>query len=67
MTDTRHVIGDLDLYLFSQGRHERLWEMLGAHPQDDGCSFAVWAPNARDVRVIGDTAGWSDGIAMQRV
>jgi 1,4-alpha-glucan branching enzyme len=67
MTDTRQVIGDLDLYLFAQGRHERLWEMLGAHPQDDGCSFAVWAPNARDVRVIADSAGWSDGVAMQRV
>jgi 1,4-alpha-glucan branching enzyme len=67
MTDTRHVIGDLDLYLFSQGRHERLWEMLGAHPLDDGCRFAVWAPHARDVRVVGDFAGWSDGVAMQRV
>ncbi|HEX7746693.1 MAG TPA: 1,4-alpha-glucan branching protein GlgB [Micromonosporaceae bacterium] len=63
------MIGDLDLHLFSQGRHERLWEMLGAHPTDAGCRFAVWAPNAREVRVVGDFAGWGpfDGVAMERL
>jgi 1,4-alpha-glucan branching enzyme len=59
-------IGELDLYLFSQGRHERLWTVLGAHPHDNGCWFAVWAPNAREVRIIGDFVGWApnDGIPL---
>ncbi|MBT8228220.1 MAG: 1,4-alpha-glucan branching protein GlgB [Dactylosporangium sp.] len=58
--------GDLDLHLFGEGRHERLWEVLGAHPYEGGTAFAVWAPNAVEVRVVGDTPGWgeSDGIVM---
>jgi 1,4-alpha-glucan branching enzyme len=52
------TLGDLDLHLISEGRHERLWEALGAHPREGGASFAVWAPNARGVRVVGDFAGW---------
>ena len=67
-------VGQLDLYLFSEGRHERLWDMLGAHPRqhDDplgdeqaqsgkplrGTEFTVWAPNAHSVRVVGDFNGW---------
>src|SRR5262249_2309961 len=47
------TIGDLDLHLFGEGRHRRLWEMLGAHPRVHdgraGVSFAVWAPNAQAV------------------
>ncbi|HWG98240.1 MAG TPA: 1,4-alpha-glucan branching protein GlgB [Pilimelia sp.] len=61
------VLGDLDLWLFSQGRHERLWELLGAHPLPGGsCRFAVWAPHAREVRVVGDFTGWaaSDGVPL---
>ena len=52
--------GELDLYLIGEGRHERLWEQLGAHPLDDGdgVRFAVWAPSARGVSVIGDWNLW---------
>jgi 1,4-alpha-glucan branching enzyme len=55
------TLGDLDLHLFNEGRHERLWELLGAHPRTIdgvvGTSFAVWAPNARNERVVGDFNG----------
>lgn len=50
--------GELDLYLIGEGRHEQLWQVLGAHTDADGTSFAVWAPNARSVRVVGDFNGW---------
>ena len=60
-------IGELDLHLFSEGRHEELWKVLGAHtvtyttPDGDvpGTTFSVWAPNAHGVVVIGDFDGWS--------
>jgi 1,4-alpha-glucan branching enzyme len=57
-------LGELDLYLISEGRHEELWRVLGAHLRTAGgdTSFAVWAPNALGVRVIGDFNGW-DGRA----
>ncbi|MGF3055441.1 1,4-alpha-glucan branching protein GlgB [Microbacterium sp. YY-01] len=68
----RHTptIGELDLHLIAEGRHERLWEVLGAHPQthegEPGTAFAVWAPNARAVRVVGDHNDWSgEGHAMR--
>ena len=54
----RHL-GDLDLHLLGEGRHERLWQALGAHVQPEGGTrFAVWAPNARAVSVVGDWNGW---------
>jgi 1,4-alpha-glucan branching enzyme len=62
----RHLptLGELDLHLIAEGRHETLWRVLGAHPRDDGggTAFAVWAPNARGVRVAGDFNHW-DGRA----
>jgi 1,4-alpha-glucan branching enzyme len=65
----RHLptVGELDLHLIREGRHERLWTVLGAHVRDGGVSFAVWAPSARGVRVIGDFAGWGahDGWPMR--
>jgi 1,4-alpha-glucan branching enzyme len=63
------MIGELDLHLVAEGRHERLWTVLGAQPGDEGVDFAVWAPNAHEVRVIGDFAGWGpyDGAPMQRL
>lgn len=56
-----------DLRLISEGRHERLWEILGAHPRRaGGVDFAVWAPNAREVAVHGDFDGWSRQGAPMR-
>ncbi|WGL51205.1 1,4-alpha-glucan branching protein GlgB [Nocardioides sp. BP30] len=59
-------IGELDLHLFNEGRHEELWRALGAriHRYDgpagpvSGTSFTVWAPNARGVRLKGDFNSW---------
>ena len=56
------TIGELDQYLLGEGRHERLWQKLGAHELTvdgvAGTAFAVWAPNARAVRVVGDFNSW---------
>ncbi|MEQ8984971.1 MAG: 1,4-alpha-glucan branching protein GlgB, partial [Deltaproteobacteria bacterium] len=58
-------LGDVDLHLFAEGTHARLFEKLGAHPgtQDGvaGTHFAVWAPNAECVSVLGDFNGWHGG------
>lgn len=64
------TIGELDLHLISEGRHEQLWRVLGAHPRavggETGTSFAVWAPNAQAVRVVGDHNDWNgEGHAMR--
>ena len=57
------TLGEVDLHLIAEGRHEHLWQVLGAHvrryPTATGVSFAVWAPNARGVRVVGDFNGWN--------
>jgi 1,4-alpha-glucan branching enzyme len=60
------IIGDVDLHLVGEGRHERLWDVLGAHPRNRGVSFAVWAPNARDVRVAGDFNDWTGEASPMR-
>ncbi|MEU1708899.1 1,4-alpha-glucan branching protein GlgB [Streptomyces sp. NPDC005706] len=56
------ALGELDLHLIREGRHERLWQALGAEPMthDDvaGTRFTVWAPNAQGVRVAGDFTYW---------
>lgn len=56
------TLGELDLHLVREGRHEELWQVLGAHVRTvdgvDGTSFAVWAPSARAVQVIGGFNGW---------
>jgi 1,4-alpha-glucan branching enzyme len=64
------TLGELDQHLVSEGRHEQLWQVLGAHTREyeglagtvTGTSFAVWAPNARGVRVVGDFNYWN-GVA----
>ena len=56
------TLGELDLHLAGEGRHERIYEQLGAHPVDRGVRFAVWAPNARGLSVVGDWNRW-DGNA----
>ena len=56
-------IGALDAWLLAEGRHLRPWRKLGAHLTTQhgvaGCAFAVWAPNAQAVRVVGDFNGWN--------
>jgi len=52
------VIPESDLYLFNHGRLLRAWQHLGAHRVEGGVRFAVWAPNAREVRVRGDWNDW---------
>jgi 1,4-alpha-glucan branching enzyme len=65
------TLGDLDLHLFGEGRHRRLWEVLGAHPRVhdglEGVSFAVWAPNARAVRVVGEWNAWDGRVHPMRL
>ena len=60
--DPASTLGDLDLHLLGEGTHLRAYEKLGAHPRQlggvDGVSFAVWAPNAKSVAVVGDFNGW---------
>ncbi len=56
------ILGDLDVHLMREGRHHRLYDRLGAHPATidgvDGVAFAVWAPNAMRVTVVGDFNQW---------
>ncbi len=56
------VLGDLDVYLLGEGTHLRVYEVLGAHVRTfdgvAGTAFAVWAPNARRVSVVGDFNDW---------
>ena len=56
------LIGEIDTYLIGEGSHKRLWERLGAHLVEhqgvSGAHFAVWAPNAKRVSVVGDFNGW---------
>ena len=66
--DARHSLGDLDVYLFKQGRHTRLYEHFGAHPESlgsdsSGARFVVWAPNAAYVSVVGDFNAWDRAAA----
>ena len=64
------TLGDTDLYLFNEGTHRRLWRHLGAHPRRvdgvNGTSFAVWAPNARRVSVVGDFCTWDGRLFPMR-
>ncbi|WP_432547454.1 1,4-alpha-glucan branching protein GlgB [Kineococcus sp. SYSU DK004] len=61
------TLGEVDLHLVGEGRHEQLWDVLGAHVKRwpgaigpvEGTAFAVWAPNARAVRVVGDHNHWN--------
>ncbi|BCN83240.1 1,4-alpha-glucan branching protein GlgB [Prescottella equi] len=69
------TLGELDLHLFGEGRHERLWDVLGAHPRTyetpdgsvRGTSFAVWAPAAHGVSVLGEFDLWGGRTFPLRV
>ncbi len=59
------TVGDIDLHLFAEGTHQQLWRCLGARPREldgvAGFAFSVWAPNAREVSLVGDFCGWDGG------
>ena len=64
------TLGELDLHLVGEGRHHDLWERLGAHLKTvdgaEGTAFAVWAPSARSVSVVGDWNSWDGRIHPMR-
>jgi 1,4-alpha-glucan branching enzyme len=64
------TLGEMDLYYAGEGRHERLWERMGAHLIHHhgvaGASFAVWAPTAAGVSVVGDFNGWDGRLHSMR-
>jgi 1,4-alpha-glucan branching enzyme len=64
------TLGDLDLHLLQEGQLEQLYEKLGAHVRDidgvTGTAFAVWAPNARSVSVVGDFNSWDGRLHPMR-
>src|SRR5262245_6022611 len=65
------TLGEVDLHLFNEGTHLELWKKLGAHVRVmdgvTGVGFAVWAPNARRVSVIGDFCGWDGRLFPMRM
>ena len=69
------TLGEIDLHLIGEGRHEQLWTVLGAQVQRysgpmgevDGTSFSVWAPRAKAVRVIGDFNDWDGRVHPMRL
>src|ERR1043165_8243450 len=54
----RLALSGHDLYLFREGTHSRLYQKLGAHLVEGAIEFALWAPNAASVAVVGDFNGW---------
>jgi 1,4-alpha-glucan branching enzyme len=64
--DIPSIFSDFDLYLFGQGKHYHIYEKMGAHPRTvegvTGVNFAVWAPNAQAISVIGDFNDWQRGV-----
>ncbi|HCT64865.1 MAG TPA: 1,4-alpha-glucan branching enzyme [Lachnospiraceae bacterium] len=65
------TVTEYDRYLFGAGNHYRIYEKLGAHPKQingtDGVSFAVWAPNAKSISVVGDFNNWDGRRNMMRL
>ncbi len=65
LSDLSPILGDLDLHLFGEGKHLRIYEKLGAHvtthERKRGVAFAVWAPSANRVSVVGNFNGWDGG------
>ena len=59
MADGQHFFTDADFYYFQEGTHTSLTRVMGAHLMDGGAHFAVWAPRAKNVSVIGDFNGWN--------
>ncbi len=65
------TLGDLDLHLWAEQKHERIWDKFGAHARDlegvRGVSFVVWAPNAASVSVVGDFNRWDGRLDKMRM
>jgi 1,4-alpha-glucan branching enzyme len=65
------TLGELDLHLFGEGKHERIFEKLGAHlithEGQQGVAFAVWAPNAKTVSVVGNFNEWNGAKHKMRL
>ena len=65
------TLGELDLHLFGEGKHERIYEKLGAHlithEGQHGVAFAVWAPNAKSVAVVGNFNEWNGAKHKMRL
>ena len=69
----RNTLTEHDIYLFREGTHGRLYERMGCHPERDrsgalvtGASFAVWAPNAERISVVGEFNGWESATHPMR-
>src|SRR5881392_3925925 len=64
------TLGDMDLHLYGEGKHERIYEKLGAHVLTHegrrGVAFAVWAPNAKSVSVVGNFNDWNGSSHQMR-
>ena len=63
-------LGEVDMHLLAEGRHEQAWTAMGANPRTmhdiDGVAFAVWAPNAQSVRVVGEFNSWDGRLHPMR-
>ncbi len=64
------TLAEADLHFIGEGTHRRLWDRVGAHPQQHqgvfGTAFVVWAPNAEGVSVVGDFNGWDGRLNPMR-
>ncbi len=65
-----NIIGEQDVYYFCEGTHRSIYRVLGAHCREiggvQGCAFAVWAPNAQRVSVVGDFCSWDGRVYPMR-
>src|SRR5689334_6793961 len=68
--DLPPTVGELDLHLFGEGKHEEIYRKLGAHVTNlgntSGVAFAVWAPQAASVGVVGDFNSWNGSAHQMR-
>jgi 1,4-alpha-glucan branching enzyme len=65
------TLGELDIYLWRENKHERIWEKMGAHMREvngvRGVAFTVWAPSAEGVSVVGNFNSWDGRLDMMRM